>query len=174
VTLLDEIARERPSFRFVDETRRARAATAVKRAVVLILETQIIIDGVPTAWCAQHDEVTLQPRGARTYEHPSLSGAETVGIVRFLMGQPRTPAIVRSVDAAVTWLRRVRLADSRWARFYEIGTNRPIFSGRDGSVRYSLAEIDQERRENYAWYGTWARRLLETEYPQWKRSAGTP
>lgn len=32
------------------------------------------------------------------------------------------------------------------ARFYEIGTNRPIFVGRDGVVSYHLSEIDQERR----------------------------
>ena len=70
----------------------------------MILSAQIVTGGTRTAWCAQHDAVTLEPRAARTYEHASLSGAETVGIVRFLMRQPKTPEIVRAVEAAVAWL----------------------------------------------------------------------
>ena len=30
-----------------------------------------------------------------------------------------------------------------WARFYEIGTNRPMFVGRDGIVHDHLADIEQ-------------------------------
>jgi pectinesterase len=37
-------------------------------------------------------------------------------------------------------------------RFYEIGTNRAIFSDRDGQVRYALLEIGEERRNGYLWY----------------------
>ena len=167
-SLLDEVAAGRAPFEYVDTQRRTRAADAVRRAVDVILKTQVVVNGVPTAWGAQHDPVTLEPRPARTYEHASLSGAETVGIVRFLMRQPRSPAIERAVDTAVVWLRAVRLPDGRWARFYEIGTNRPIFSGRDGVIRYELSEIEQERVEGYAWLGTWARSLVEKEYPKWK------
>jgi PelA/Pel-15E family pectate lyase len=56
-----------------------------------------------------------------------------------------------------------------WARFYEIGTNRPIFSGRNGVVRYDLAAIEHERRVNYAWYGYWPETVLK-QYPDWKRA----
>ena len=51
-------------------------------------------------------------------------------------------------------------APTLWARFYEIGTNRPIFSGRDGIIRYSLADIELERRMNYSWLGPYATDLL--------------
>jgi PelA/Pel-15E family pectate lyase len=166
--LLDEVARGRRPFGFVDARRRSRAADAIGRGVAMILEAQIRANGTLTAWCAQHDEVTLEPRGASAYEHPSVSGAETVGIIRLLMRQPRSPGIERAVDAAVGWLQRVRLADGRWARFYEIGTNRPIFSGRDGIIRYDISQIESERRDGYAWYGTWGQRLLDDEYPKWK------
>lgn len=51
----------------------------------------------------------------------------------------------------------VVVADSKapvlWARHYEIGTNRPIFAGRDGVKKYALAEIERERRTGTAWYG---------------------
>jgi PelA/Pel-15E family pectate lyase len=54
-----------------------------------------------------------------------------------------------------------------WARFYEIGTNRPFFCGRDGVKKYDIAEIESERRNGYAWYGAWPARLPQ-EFAQWK------
>lgn len=56
-----------------------------------------------------------------------------------------------------------------WTRYYEIGTNRPFFCNRDGLVVFSLAEVDVERRNGYAWYGQWPAKLLAEEYPAWKR-----
>jgi PelA/Pel-15E family pectate lyase len=58
-----------------------------------------------------------------------------------------------------------------WARFYEIGSNRPIFAGRDGVKRYALAEIEHERRTGYAWLGDWPATLLNRDYPAWKQRA---
>jgi PelA/Pel-15E family pectate lyase len=55
-----------------------------------------------------------------------------------------------------------------WARHYEIGTNRPVFAGRDAVKRYSLAEIERERRSGTPWYGHWPRTLLDSEYGQWR------
>ncbi|MBN2292647.1 MAG: pectate lyase [Pirellulales bacterium] len=60
-------------------------------------------------------------------------------------------------------------APPMWARFHEIGTNKPIFCGWDGVVRYSLAEIDYERRIRYSWYTRAAATLLAKEYPAWQR-----
>ena len=56
-----------------------------------------------------------------------------------------------------------------WARFYEIGRNRPIFSGRDGIAKRELADIGYERRNGYAWLGTWPQKVLDDEYPAWKK-----
>jgi PelA/Pel-15E family pectate lyase len=153
---------------FVDDDRRLQAGLAIDLATALILRAQVRMSGRLTAWCAQHDAVTLEPRPARSYEHASLSGRESVEIVRFLMRRPSRPDIVEAIDAAVDWLRHVRRPDGTWARFYEIGTNRPIFSGRDGIVRYDISEIESERRTGYAWIGTWPARLIEVEYPRWR------
>ena len=54
-----------------------------------------------------------------------------------------------------------------WARFYEVETNRPFFSGRDSQKKYDVKEIEYERRTGYAWYGTWPATLLVVEYPKW-------
>lgn len=59
-----------------------------------------------------------------------------------------------------------------WARHYEIDTNRPIFAGRDGVKKYALAEIERERRTGTAWYGNWPQKLLEQEYPAWRKKVG--
>jgi PelA/Pel-15E family pectate lyase len=174
LNVLDDVGKGNLPFGFVDEDRKHRAREAVDRGVQVILKTQVSVGGTLTAWCAQHDEVTLAPRAARAYEHVSLSGSETVGIVRFLMDRPMTPEVVRAVEAAVAWLRQVRLPDGRWARFYELDTNRPMFSGRDGIVRYRLDEIEPERRDGYAWFGTWPRRLLDRDYPAWRKKVVSP
>ena len=63
-------------------------------------------------------------------------------------------------------------ATSLWARHYEIGTNRPIFAGRDGLKKYALAEIERERRTGTAWYGNWPKTLIEQDYPRWHGKLG--
>jgi PelA/Pel-15E family pectate lyase len=186
--LLRDVAAAKPVYAFVDEARRAAALRAVEKGIECILKTQVVVNGRRTVWCAQHDEVTMAPAGARTFEVISLSGGESVGIVRFLMSiKNPSPAVVEAIEAAVAWFEQTQLKgikwveknDDRvvvkdpeggpiWARFYEIGSNRPIFVGRDGVVKYSLAEIEHERRTGYNWYVEEPAKLLERDYPAWK------
>jgi PelA/Pel-15E family pectate lyase len=190
--LLTDIAGRRPPWSFVDEARRERSRAAVDRGLSCILKTQIVEDGKLTVWCAQHDERSLVPAPARSYELVSKSGGESAGITLFLMKlDPPSPAVIRAVEGAVAWFERVQvrgirvvardgdrvvLGDARapplWARFYELGTDRPFFCGRDGVVKYTLAEIEQERRAGYAWYVEAPRKVLE-QYPRW-RARWTP
>ncbi len=161
---------------------------ALYKGVACILATQVVVDGELTVWCAQHDAETLAPAPARKFEPISLSGAESVGVVRFLMQLPNPSArTVRAIEAAIKWFeataipgRRVERADGdqrlvadakkdAWARFYEIGTNRPIFAGRDAVIHYDLSEVESERRAGYAYYGDWAMDLIQKEYPAWRR-----
>ena len=193
--LLRDVAHGRAPFASVDAVRRRRAAAAIAKGLDVILKTQVEVDGKLTAWCAQYDHTTLRCAKARAYELPSLSGGESVDVVRYLMEIERpTPEIVRAVESAVQWFDAVKLtgiavvvktdpalprgfdrvvvadlaAPPLWARFYEIGTNEPMFVGRDGIVRASLAEIEHERRIGYNYLGGWARELLATEYPAWR------
>jgi PelA/Pel-15E family pectate lyase len=203
--LLNDVALSDPAatptvtapFGFVDQARRVRVAAAIEKGTSLILAAQVRVNGHLTVWCAQHDEVTLEPAPARTFEPVSLSAKESTGLVEFLMTRPApTPAIIAAVDAAVSWLRDVRLSGVRlesrvdlswpkawdrvlvadpsagplWARFYEIGTNRPIFAGRDRVVKYRMDEIEVERRTGYAWYNTWPADLIGKKYEAWRAS----
>ncbi len=55
-----------------------------------------------------------------------------------------------------------------WARFYELGTERPLFSGRNGRPVYSLDEVERERRTGYGWY-TYAPDEVLKKYPSWRK-----
>ncbi len=181
---------------FVDAQHKKAAQKAFDHGVECILKCQIKVAGNLTVWCAQHDETDLSPRPARPYELISLSGSESVGITRLLMSlENPSPEVKRAIEGAVTWFRDSRLpgirmesradpkapkgkdrvvvkdaaAPGMWGRFYEIDTNKPIFSDRDGVKKYALAEIGYERRNGYSWLGTWPQRLLDVDYPTWKK-----
>jgi PelA/Pel-15E family pectate lyase len=64
-------------------------------------------------------------------------------------------------------------AAARWGRFYAPETNKPVFVDRDGVPKSALVDIGYERRNGYAWYGTWPQKILEVEYPAWKKRIAT-
>ena len=196
MTTLRDMTGDRKAYPFIDDMMRARCRKAVDKGIECILKCQIIVDGSKTAWCAQHDEKTFAPRKARSYELASISGAESVGVVRFLM-QVENPSleIIDAVQGAVRWFDETKLTGIReirrkakgttkgfdkivvkdskappiWARFYRIGTNQPIFCSRDGIPRKTLAEISYERRNGYSWLGYWGKDLLAKDYPAWQK-----
>ncbi len=189
--LVGDVA-ESSDYSFVDERRREAARAGFERGVGCILKCQIRVDGRLTGWCAQHDEVDLQPRQGRSYELPSISGAESAGILEVLMSIERpTPEVVHAVVAGVTWYQTAKVTGVRivkvdgdkqairdpdapplWARFYELESGRPLFSDRDGIKKYDFNELGKERRNGYAWYGNWGVRVGKA-YSEWcKRHPG--
>lgn len=200
VTLLQDIAAGRGDLGELAPAYGERAATAAERGIDMLLKLQVSIDGTPTIWAAQYDETTLQPAKARAYELPSLAVAESVGVLRLLMRQPQPDArIVAAVESAARWLEAHRLPDlalerfdapheetgkdvrlvqqpgaSLWARFYDLERQQPLVANRAGQV-VAFAELPNERRTGYAWYGTWPEKLLTQELPRWRKvHAATP
>lgn len=55
-----------------------------------------------------------------------------------------------------------------WTRYYELGTNRPLFCDRNSKYLYSLAEVSRERRSGYGWY-TYAPQDVLNQYPEWQK-----
>lgn len=175
-------------FAFLDQNRRDHANAAIQRGIDCIVQCQVIVDGRPSVWCAQHDEVTLQPAAGRSYELVSLSGAESAGIMKFLMSVDDPKAeLVRSVQAGAAWFAAAKIEGYRyrrsgsdrnltpdpnaralWARFYEVGSNRPFFCDRDGVPKYDIEEIGAERRGGYTWYGNWGESTLNA-YAKWSK-----
>jgi pectinesterase len=196
--LLKDIADERPDFAWCEPDLRGRARAAFERGVKCIVDAQIKVNGRLTAWCQQHDERTLAPTGARKYELPSIAGAESAGILHVLMEveQP-SDEVRRSIRAGAAWFESAKITGKRfvrkrdpslpkgrdrvivddpaaepmWARFYDIDTNRPFFCGRDGVKKWTLAEVEPERRNGYAWYGGWGAEVAK-EYAKWAAKYG--
>ncbi|MEP6787030.1 MAG: pectate lyase [Acidobacteriota bacterium] len=192
LAFLRDIANAKDDYKFVDETRRKAAENAVAKAIPLILKLQLETGGKKTVWVQQYDEITLKPAWARKFEPPCLTGNESVAIVRFLMQQKPTPEIKAAIEGAIDWFNKNKLEGIRWvrtngenavvkdrtapplwARFYEFETMKPIFIGRDSVIKYDVTQIEAERRNGYAWYGDWPRKLIEQDYPKWKAKIGT-
>lgn len=197
--LLRDIAAGEEPYDFLDPAVRERAAAAIAKGLDVILKCQIVVDGKPTAWCAQHDENDFSPAKARTYELQSISGQESVGIVEYLMDiDEPSPEIRAAINGAVAWFETAKITGMRvdwvrapefdpprdrvmiedadagplWGRFYDIATNKPIFVGRDGVPHDKLSDIEHERRMGYSYVGPYARVLLEREYPEWRKKWG--
>jgi PelA/Pel-15E family pectate lyase len=177
-----------------DDATIMKAQYAFEKGINCILRTQYRQDEVLTAWCAQHDEHTFEPVKARSYELPSLSGAESAGIVLLLMSIDNpSPGVLEAVESAVSWFDRVRIKGIRveytindegeedrrvirdkdapdiWARFYDLDNNTPFFSDRDGIRKETLADLSQERRGGYAWYKYDPQTVLD-EFENWRKT----
>ena len=190
---LKDISAGKTPYENVGITYREKAKNAVDRGIDCILKTQIVSNGQLTIWCAQHHYKSLEPVKARSYELPSFSGNESVGILEFLMKLDNpTPSVKKAISSGIAFLEAIKIVGFKtervkdaslergedvvvkpepnaimWARFYDLETKKPYFSGRDGVKKATLAEIENERRAGYAWYGTWAADLISKKYLKW-------
>lgn len=193
LAMLRDISDKKPLFSSVTSNENlARVENAYTKGIDVIIKTQIVVNGKRTVWCAQHDEVTYLPAKARSYELPSFSGAESVGIIRLLMEIPNpSPEIIESVQGAIEWLNEHRIKNTRWdaftnsegqkdrrivtdpmagdmwARFYDLETQEPYVCDRDGIKKKTLEEIGYERRNGYSWYTDDPQEVIN-KYPAWK------
>lgn len=188
--VLQTIVQRKDGTGFLSDAERARAQSALDAGVRAVVNSQVTENGHKTVWCAQHDPLTLAPVAARKFEPASLSGGESLTIVNFLMSLDNpAPDVATAIESAVVWFKANAIegleivrqsapqkdvivkpnpaAPPLWARFYELGTGRPMFIGRDAIVRYNLSEIERERRAGYSWYLTKPRDLIERDYPKW-------
>lgn len=194
--VLDDVVNRRPPYDLADDALFAQCEEALAKGLACLLKCQIVVKGKPTAWCQQHHEITCAPAQGRISELPSLSGAESVGVARYLMSiDPPPPEVVRAVLGAARWFAEAKItgikvvtvedenlpggkdrkvvkdhnAPAIWARYYEIGTNRPLFI-EQGMVHYRLEDLSHKQRAGHGWIGgRWPTHLLEAEYPAWRK-----
>ncbi|MFC5284460.1 pectate lyase [Pedobacter alpinus] len=193
MTFLKDIADKKPFYQpmQISQKMTEKAKIAFDKGVDCILKTQIRVNGKPTVWCAQHDEVTLAPANARAYELASFSGAESVNITLLLMDIENPPReIINAVKAAKSWFETHKVEGIRlekiinsdglkdliavedkdapvlWARFYDLDTALPYFCDRDGIKRKSFGEMGHNRRNGYSWYTNAPLKII-AKYPEW-------
>ena len=186
---LQDVAGGQNEFAFVQPETRAKADAGWKRGLECILAAQIVNHGRRTVWGQQHDAITLQPTSARNYEMPSAASSESGTMVLFLMQLPNPGSnIVAAVHAACAWFEKTKIegkafrvvgSESRklvddpgsgpiWARYYEIGTDRPIFGDRDKTIHDDVNELSRERRTGYGWFKDTGKPVLQ-HYDKWAK-----
>jgi hypothetical protein len=133
---------------------RADCRAAALRAGEFLIRAQL--PEPQPAWAQQYDE-RIKPAWARAFEPPAVTAGESAGAVRTLLdlfvetGEDR---FLEPIPHAIAWWQRSEIAPGRWARYYELGTNEPIYGDRDGRIHRRLDELSAERRTGYAWEGS--------------------
>jgi PelA/Pel-15E family pectate lyase len=194
IEILESVANRTADFTFLTPALAHSAGPAAERGIECLLKLQIAESEVKTAWAQQYDALTLQPTSARNYEMAALCSDESFPIVEFLMQQPNpSPAEIAAVHAAASWFAKVEISGYRygsgdfradrnspdgrklvaavgagplWARYYQIGTDKPIFGDRDKTIHDDVNELSRERRNGYAWFNTAGVAVL-AEYKTW-------
>lgn len=116
--LLGKIISGDSNFAFVDSKTKTKVSEAYQKGIDCILKMQIMDQGKLTAWCQQHDEVTLLPAWARAFEPPSICNGESAGVVLFLMNiENPNEKIIQSVQAAVKWFSDSKIYNTRVETF---------------------------------------------------------
>jgi PelA/Pel-15E family pectate lyase len=198
----DVSRRLRCSFPFVSQGHRhERDCQTAERGIDCLLKLQIVENGVKTAWAQQYDPLTLEPTSARNYEMGALTSDESFPVVEFLMSLPDpTAAEIAAVHDGCAWFKKVEvfgfrygsgnfLADRSspdgrrlvtaadagpiWSRYYQIGTDRPIFGDRDKTIHDDVNEISRERRNGYSWFNTEGAAVLD-QYKTWSQAHPLP
>ena len=201
VEILEDVADGAPDYKFLPESMVKRARPAAGRGIDCLLKLQIVVGGVKTAWAQQYDALTLEPTSARNYEMAALTSDESFPIVEFFMSLPNpTPEEVAAVNAACAWFTKVEIFGYRygsgnfmadrsspggrrlvavagagpiWARYYQIGTDKPIFGDRDKTIHDDVNELSPERRNGYSWYNTEGVAVLD-RYKTWAQTHPAP
>ncbi|MBC7782415.1 MAG: pectate lyase [Burkholderiales bacterium] len=177
-----------PDFAFIDEATRAKVKDSYDRGIDCTLKCQLTVDGKFTAWAQQYDAEKMVPVKARAFELEGLAAGESSAILGMFMDiQNPSEPIRQAVHAGAEWFESVKItgkklekrdgdifvvddpaAEPMWSRFYEIGTNRPFFVGRDGIKKYDVSEIEKERRLGYAWLRPFWGADVAKKYADWK------
>jgi len=197
VEILHDVATGAPDYAFLPTDVVKRAGPAAQRGIDCLLKLQIAVNGVKTAWAQQYDALTLEPTSARNYEMPALTSDESFPVVEFLMSLPNpTPDEVAAVHAACAWFTKVEIFGYRygsgsfmadrssaggrklvavagagpiWSRYYQIGTDKPIFGDRDKTIHDDVNELSLERRNGYSWFNSEGISVLN-EYKTWAQA----
>ncbi|MEP0843746.1 MAG: polysaccharide lyase [Phycisphaerae bacterium] len=119
----------------------AKCRSAAERAGDFLLLAQM--PEPQPGWAQQYD-VQMHPVWARRFEPPAVSGGEARGVLRTLLRMYRETGegkYLEPIPKALAYYRRSRLPDGRLARFYELGTNRPLYFTKDYRLTYDDSDV---------------------------------
>ncbi|MGK9476197.1 pectate lyase [Melioribacter sp. OK-6-Me] len=112
--VLYNIVKKVPHYSFVEKDLYERSKVAFEKGLRCILDCQIKENGKLYAWGQQHDNVTLKPQKARTYELPSIANQESADLVLFLMDiDDPSPELINAIESAVSWFEESKIKGIR-------------------------------------------------------------
>jgi hypothetical protein len=150
---------------------RVEALEALKRFGEFLLFAQLP-DPQP-AWAQQYGP-DMHPIWARAFEPPAVSGRESEDAMLALLriaGVTGEAKFLAPIVPAVKYLESSLLPDGRLARYYEIGTNQPLYMQRNGKG-YELTNDDSNLPDHYGWKNPTRLDLIKSAYRA--RLAGRP
>lgn len=138
---------------------------AAKRGGDFIILAQL--PAPQTAWAQQYD-FDMFPAWAREFEPPAVCSSESGGVVRTLVdlylasGEEK---YLQPIPAAINWFKRSQIAPNQWARFYELGSNKPLYFTKD----YQLVYSDGDLPTHYSFKGKYDIPAVIAYYEEVKR-----
>jgi hypothetical protein len=114
---------------------------AARRTGDFLLAAQL---PAPQRGWAQTYNLDLEPIWGRKFEPPAVASRETAGAIEALLALYLQTGERRYLDGAVQaadWLRKSRRPSGDWARFYELGTNRPLYVNREDHLSYEARDL---------------------------------
>lgn len=98
-------------------------------------------------WAQQYNR-EMEPAWARKFEPPAITGLESQGVMEMLMtlyDRTGDEKYLAPIERALAYYRSILLDDGQLARFYEIGTDRPLYFNR----QYELTYTDDDLPTHY-------------------------
>lgn len=127
--------------------REERYLAAVRRLGDFLLAAQLP-DPQP-GWSQQYS-YEMVPIWARKFEPPAVSGWESQDVMRTLVRIARVTGdrkYLEPIPKACAYFTRNLLPDGRVARYYEFGSNKPLYM----TGRYELTHDDADAPDHYGW-----------------------
>ncbi len=125
---------------------------SIEKAGGFIILSQV---APPQPGWAQQYNLYLQPAWARAFEPPAVCPSVTRRNIFTLIDiylHTGVRKYLEPIQDAVRWLKESKLASGRWARFCELGTNRPLFYDYGRIWKATYEELSPERRSGYGYF----------------------
>ncbi|MEO7530929.1 MAG: pectate lyase [Sediminibacterium sp.] len=112
--VLKDIVDKKTAYDFIEKDQRQRIIASFNKGIDCIIKMQINDAGKPTAWCQQHNEITLEPAWARKFEPPSICNGESSAIVLLLMSINHPSQVIKdAIQHAVAWFNESKIMDTK-------------------------------------------------------------
>ena len=118
-------------------------------------------------WAQQYN-AAMEPAWARRFEPASVTGGESVGVCHTLMDlylETGDEKFFKPLGPATAWFRKSAIGKGRWARFYELKTNRPLYFTKE----YKLVYTDDDLPTHYGFQSSFGVESMLARHEKIKR-----